>query len=72
MFVIKIKGTKQVADFLEIRDKNFFLVEIIKYSNFDKKLKEICPDIDDLEIKKIKVSNFGTIIDLKHKENETN
>ena len=72
MFVIKIKGTEQVSDFIEIRDKNFFLVEIIKYSNFDKKLKEICPDIDDLEIEKIKVSNFGTIIDVKHKENETN
>jgi hypothetical protein len=72
MFVIKIKGTDQVSDFVEIRDKNFFLVEIIKYSNFDKKLKEICPNIDEKIMKKIISSCFGQIIEVKSEENETN
>ncbi len=67
MFLLKTKGTDKIADFLEIRDQNFALIQYIKLSNIDKKIPQILSSYhintpSEEIIKKIKASAYGQII----------
>ena len=41
MYFIKTKGTEKVADFVQIRDENYALIEQIKLTALEKKLSKI-------------------------------
>lgn len=64
MFAIKGKGTSKVPDFVQIRDKNFALIEHIKLSSLEKRISEIFPENYQNIYDKISASDFDTIIDL--------
>ncbi len=62
MIFVKTKGTDKVPDYVQIRDDNFALIEIIKISYIDKKIKELFPEKAQKIIEKIKSAEIGKII----------
>lgn len=62
MYIIKIEGTSKVADFIQIRDDNFALIEQIKLKDFEKKNYLFGDENIENIIKKITDSAFGEII----------
>ena len=41
MYFLKTVGTNKVPDFVQIRDNNYALIEQIKFSSLEKKVKEL-------------------------------
>jgi hypothetical protein len=68
MFVIKTKGSDKVPDYIQIRDNNFALVDYVKLSSIEKKLKEIIPKSYEKYIKIILSAEFGQIIKISEDE----
>ncbi len=64
MYVIKSKGTSKVPDFVQIRDNNFALIEHIKFSSLEKKIKEFYPNNFKDVLDKILNEEFEKIIEI--------
>jgi len=65
MYIIKIEGTSKVADFIQIRDDNFALIEQIKLKDLEKKTFLFENENKEEIINKISNSNFGEIIKIQ-------
>lgn len=64
MYFIKTRGTEKVSDFVQIRDNNFALLDQIKFTSLDKKLKELFTDKCEAVKKIIIESEYEKIIQL--------
>lgn len=62
MYFIKTKGTDKVPDYVQVRDESFALVEHIKLSFLEKKLKEFTEKDMKNSVEKIFNSDYGTIL----------
>ena len=66
LYILKIKGTKIIPDFVQIRDKNMTLIAYFRLSQAEKGLKK-----NNLENKSEKILNlleslpFGKVFKLK-------
>jgi hypothetical protein len=65
MFFIKTQGTDKVPDYVQIRDKNFALLEIVKISFLEKKIIELFPENADEIVKTIQNSEAGKVIEIE-------
>ncbi len=63
MYFIKTKGTNKVPDYVQIRDKDFALIEHIKMSVLEKKLKKFFPKKYNSLYLEIEKEPFGKIIE---------
>lgn len=62
MYFIKTNGTDKVPDYVQVRDESFALVEHIKLSFLEKKIKEFTRKDMKKNVEKIFNSDYGTII----------
>jgi len=69
MYIIKTKGTGNIPDFVQLRDKDFVLVRHFKISGIEEALKNL--DIND-KIEKIKKKiseiEYGQVFELQESE----
>ena len=62
IYILKIKGTEKIPDFVQIRDENMSLIAYFRTDQVDKGLKKynLISDINQLK-NKIKEMPFGKI-----------
>ncbi len=67
MYILKIQGTTQIPDYIQIRDDDFTLIEYFRSKNIDKiierlglkhKQKEIIETINNVPYAKLKKINI--------------
>lgn len=61
MYLIKVKGSKDVTDFVEIRDDDFFVTEIVKMPFVEKRIKEFIGSDYEKIFKMLENEDFGKI-----------
>ena len=65
MYILKTVGTYKVPDYVQIRDDDYKLIELIKLSFFEKKIKEkFDSDEADEIIDKVKNTPYGEVIEI--------
>ncbi len=66
MYILKTVGTYKVPDYVQIRDDDYKLIELIKLSFFEKKVKEkFDKDKANEIIDRLNNTPYGEVIEIK-------
>jgi len=64
MFILKTIGTDKVPDYIQIRDDEFKLLDLVKFSVFEKNIRNMYKTDAEEIIEKVKSADYGKLIQI--------